>query len=116
MLRDNPFASATLRPAKQWPILGRIALLLGFWLFIGFALGTVLLLFPVRWWATLCRANGWAHSVESSGVAIIILVLVLVSFALANGAMKLFVRTDRPLVPSIFFSVVDRQIVTSVNP
>lgn len=98
MLRENPLARATPRPAKQWPILGRIGVLLGLWLFIGFALGTVFLLFPVRWWANLCRANGWAHSVESGGVAIIILVLVLVSFALANGAMKLFVRSDRPLV------------------
>lgn len=84
--------------AKPWSMFRRIALLLSFWLFIGFAMGTVLLLFPVRWWANLSRANGWEHSTESIGVAVIILTLVLLSFALAYRAMLAFVRSDRPLV------------------
>jgi len=98
--RVHEFSDSSDAPqrAKPWPVLRRIALLLSFWLFIGFAFGTVLLLFPVRWWVNLSRASGWAHSTESIGVAVIILALVLVSFALAYRAMLAFVRTDRPLV------------------
>ena len=96
-MRDISILSDTPRSVKQWSIVSRIALLLAFWLFIGFATGTLFLLFPVRWWATLCRENGWAQTTESSGVAIIILLLVLVSLALANGAMTAFSRAHSPL-------------------
>lgn len=101
MLRENPLMRPEPKPGKQWPIFGRLVVLAGFWLFIGFALGTVLLLYPVRWWATLSRAKGWAHGIESAGVVAIILLLVVLSFALAYWAMKWFVRTDRALVRAL---------------
>ncbi|MBI2212559.1 MAG: hypothetical protein HYU52_02845 [Acidobacteria bacterium] len=94
-MREISILSDSPRPEKRWSIWSRIVLLLGFWLFIGFAVGTVFLLFPVRWWATLCRDNAWTPATERSGVVLIILLLVLVSFAIANGAMTAFVRSHR---------------------
>ncbi|MFA6955121.1 MAG: hypothetical protein WC538_04530 [Thermoanaerobaculia bacterium] len=100
-MREISILSDDPRPPKKWSILSRIAILLGFWLFIGFGVGTVFLLYPVRWWATMCRQNGWPQGTESSGVALIIFLLVIVSFALANGAMTAFVRTERKLTRTL---------------
>lgn len=106
MLRDDPIARPAPSPEKQAPFLQRMFLLGGFWLFMGFALGTVLLLYPVRWWANLVRSSGWSHSVESGGVLVIILVLVVVSFALAFAAMKWFLRTGSIAVRTVLVLVV----------
>lgn len=105
-MRDISILSDTPVTGKKWSITARIALLLFFWLFIGFAVGTIFLLYPVRWWATMCRENAWAHTTESSGVAIIILTLVLVSFALANGAMTAFARTSSVVVRALLVVVI----------
>ncbi|MGK2855688.1 MAG: hypothetical protein ACSLFQ_00635 [Thermoanaerobaculia bacterium] len=104
-MREISILSDKPQHEKRWSIPARIALLLGFWLFIGFAVGTVFLLFPVRWWANLCRQNGWPHSAETSGVVLIIVALVLVSFALANGAMTAFVRSGRFLTRALLVIV-----------
>lgn len=106
MLRDNPLARPANLREKQAPILQRLFLLAGFWLCIGFALGTVLLLYPVRWWVNLVRSSGWAHSVESIGVVVIILILVIVSFALAYAAMKWFLRSTSLAIRIVLVLVV----------
>lgn len=101
MWRDNPLARSAPVPEKQWPLLGRLSVLAGFWLFIGFALGTVFLLGPVRWWASLCRAKNWAQGIENGGVLAIIVLLVLVSFLLSYGAMRAFARSKGILVRAL---------------
>lgn len=104
-MREISILSDSPRPEKKWSIWSRIVLLLGFWLFIGFAVGTLFLLYPVRWWATLCREQAWSHATERSGVVLIILLLVLVSFAIANGVMTAFVRSHRWLTRLLLIAV-----------
>lgn len=64
-----------------------------FWGLIGFALGTLILLGPVRWWASYCRERGFSEGFESGGVVTLILVLVAASFSLALWATTEWVRT-----------------------
>jgi protein tyrosine/serine phosphatase len=58
------------------------------WLFIGFALGTLLLLFPLRTWVNYVRENELSESVEKMGVVLMMLVLVIVSFIISYKLHK----------------------------
>lgn len=62
--------------------LSRYAVMLGLMLPVGFALGTLVLLGPVRWITSLLRNNGAPAIVESLSVISIILALVLVTAAI----------------------------------
>lgn len=53
------------------------------WLFTGFSLGTVLLLGPVRWIADLLSDTPVQHLLERALVVLIIVLLVVISFAIA---------------------------------
>jgi len=64
-----------------------------FWGLFGFALGTLVLLGPVRWWATLCRDRGFSEGFESGGVVFLILLLIATSMSLALWASTEWVRT-----------------------
>jgi protein tyrosine phosphatase (PTP) superfamily phosphohydrolase (DUF442 family) len=67
---------------------GTIARFLGYWLSIGFALGTLILLFPVRWWTSYCRAHSLAGTAESVGVIVMIIILAVVSGLVAFRAAR----------------------------
>lgn len=54
------------------------------WLCLGFSIGTIFLLFPVRWWVTITRQNTYAESVEKTGVILLIIILLVSSFWLSR--------------------------------
>ncbi len=58
------------------------------WLFNGFFLGTITLLFPVRWWATLARNQQWDTRFENVGVILLILLLIVVSFRVSRALFR----------------------------
>jgi protein tyrosine phosphatase (PTP) superfamily phosphohydrolase (DUF442 family) len=53
------------------------------WLFNGFAMGTVILLWPVRIWVNYVRDNNLPGYLEPAGVVVFIVVLVIASFRLS---------------------------------
>jgi protein tyrosine phosphatase (PTP) superfamily phosphohydrolase (DUF442 family) len=54
------------------------------WLCTGFTLGTLTLLWPVRWWVTFARANQYAAEWENAGVLLLIALLIGCSFWLSR--------------------------------
>ena len=58
------------------------------WLFTGFFLGTITLLFPVRWWATVARNEQWDSRFENLGVGILILLLIVLSFRMSRALFR----------------------------
>jgi len=63
----------------QWFMHSWLYLML-IWLFMGFALGTLTLLYPLRTWVTYARDNALSETAESIGVVVLMLILVIVSF------------------------------------
>lgn len=59
-------------------------LLLYYWAGIGFLLGTLTLMGPVRWTATYARAHGWPYAAEKAAVLFFIALLAAVSFLCAR--------------------------------
>ncbi|MDD5210550.1 MAG: hypothetical protein PHV36_14260 [Elusimicrobiales bacterium] len=59
-------------------------LLLYYWLCLGFFLGTLTLMGPVRWLANFSRANGWSDPGEKALVFLFIGILIVVSFLCAR--------------------------------
>jgi protein tyrosine phosphatase (PTP) superfamily phosphohydrolase (DUF442 family) len=55
------------------------------WLFTGFALGAAILLWPLRYWVNYIRDNHFPGIAENTGVIVLIVLLVLVSFRLSLG-------------------------------
>jgi len=53
------------------------------WLFMGFALGTLLLLFPLRTWVNYVRENELSESAEKMGVVLMMIMLVVISFIIS---------------------------------
>lgn len=62
----------------------KTTLLLVSWLFWGFALGTFILLVPLRKTVDMARNNGWSETVENLFVFIYIVILGIVSYLLAK--------------------------------
>jgi protein tyrosine phosphatase (PTP) superfamily phosphohydrolase (DUF442 family) len=83
----------------------KLGVFLFFWLCFGFAIGTVTLLYPVRWWATFCRERGFSSGFESGGVVTLIIILVAVSMSCALWASTTWVRT-RSIALKLFMPVV----------
>lgn len=62
--------------------------ILGFWLCWGFALGTALLLGPLRSVVNYARSYGWSERKEDMAVIVLVVLLVVVSFLLARFSAK----------------------------
>ncbi len=86
------------RERRSAPTIVKLFVLVYFWSLIGFALGTVTLLGPVRWWATFCRERAFSEGFESGGVVTLILILVAVSFSLSLWASTEWVRSPSILL------------------
>ena len=54
------------------------------WLCTGFTLGTLTLLWPVRWWVSFTRAHTYAAKWENMGVLFLIILLIGISFWLSR--------------------------------
>lgn len=68
------------------------------WLFIGFALGTLLLLFPLRTWVNYVRENELSESAEKLGVVLMMLVLVIVSFLISFKLHKWHLAKKKTII------------------
>ena len=75
---------------KKW---GLLLVLWGCW---GFALGTVLLLGPVRKTVDYARSQNWSETQEKLVVLCFILALAVVSFLLARWSSKTLMSADKP--------------------
>lgn len=62
----------------------RTSIFLASWLFWGFALGTFILLIPLRKTVDIARNNGWSETIENLFVFIYIVILGIVSYLLAR--------------------------------
>lgn len=76
---------------RVWNLL----LLVVHWLLIGFSLGTVTLIGPVRWITRFGRRLNWTQGTENAVVIGVILLLVLVSFAATRLLMRLMAQVSR---------------------
>ncbi len=65
------------------------------WLFMGFALGTLILLFPLRTWVNYVRENDLSNTTESIGVVVLMLILAVVSFIISWKIYQWHLRRDR---------------------
>jgi protein tyrosine phosphatase (PTP) superfamily phosphohydrolase (DUF442 family) len=68
------------------------------WLFTGFALGTLILLFPLRSWVNYVRDNDMSDTVEKGGVVVMMLLLAIVSFFISYRLYKWHVRKQKTLI------------------
>lgn len=71
--------ATSVKPKRKSATPASIAGFVFLWGFTGFALGTLVLMFPVRWWATTARESGLSDRVEKAGVLVFIVLLVVVS-------------------------------------
>ncbi|RYE27124.1 MAG: hypothetical protein EOP48_34675, partial [Sphingobacteriales bacterium] len=81
----------------QWTLISWPYLLL-IWLFTGFALGTLTLLFPLRSWVNYVRDNDLSSTAENMGVVMIMLVLAIVSFIISLKLYKWHLRKQKIFV------------------
>lgn len=58
------------------------------WLFTGFAIGTLILLFPLRAWVNYVRESDLSSTTENAGVVIMMLILAVVSFVISFRLFK----------------------------
>ncbi len=65
------------------------------WLFMGFALGTLLLLFPLRTWVNYVRENDLSETAEKMGVILMMLILVVVSFIISYKLYQWHLRRKK---------------------
>ncbi len=61
-----------------------IIMLLYYWLCLGFFIGTLILMGPVRWLANYSRAHDWSGSKEKALVFVFIGILIIISFICAR--------------------------------
>src|SRR5436305_9935738 len=54
--------------------------LVSIWLFTGFALGVLILLWPLRSWVNYIRDNNYSDTTEKAGVLVLIGLLIIISF------------------------------------
>lgn len=81
-----------------------LAYFLCIWIGNGFFLGTLMLLYPVRWWANLARNQHWDTRYETMGVLFLIFVLILVSYRISRALFRWQLTKQNGL--STFYSTV----------
>ncbi len=88
------------RRKKPWHyrLLHSYIFLLLIWVFTGFALGTIVLLYPLRWWVTYVRESELSSGIETVGVVGIMLMLAIASFILSWFLFKWHRRKRATLV------------------
>jgi len=68
------------------------------WLFTGFALGTVILLWPLRMWVNFVRDKNYSDNLEKSGVIILITLLIIISFRISLALFQWHVTNKKTFV------------------
>lgn len=73
------------------------------WLFTGFALGAVILLWPLRMWVNYIRDNNLSDTAEKAGVITLIALLIIISFRLSLGLFRWHVTRKKIIVTTLVF-------------
>ena len=68
------------------------------WLFTGFALGTVILLWPLRIWINYVRDHSYTDITEKIGVVVLIMLLIIISFRISLTLFKCHVTNKKIVV------------------
>lgn len=68
------------------------------WLFTGFALGTVILLWPLRMWVNFVRDNNLSDTTEKTGVMILVTLLIVISFRISLALFRWHVTNKKTFV------------------
>ncbi|MCY7422066.1 MAG: hypothetical protein LH478_10045 [Chitinophagaceae bacterium] len=74
----------------------KVVIFLLLWLFWGFAVGTLLLLGPVRWTVDKARFNSWSAMAENSIVYVYIGFLIIATFVIALYSVKFLSKGGKP--------------------
>ncbi|MCE3281935.1 MAG: hypothetical protein K0Q66_672 [Chitinophagaceae bacterium] len=75
------------------------------WIFTGFALGTLVLLFPVRAWVNHVRENNLSGAAEKVGVILMILVLAAVSFIISLRLFQWHLRKKKTRITAAAIAI-----------
>jgi protein tyrosine phosphatase (PTP) superfamily phosphohydrolase (DUF442 family) len=68
------------------------------WLFTGFALGAIILLWPLRIWVNYIRDNNYSHTAEKAGVVGLIGLLLIISFRISLALFQWHVTRKRIII------------------
>src|SRR5689334_18146270 len=71
------------------------------WLFTGFALGSLILLWPLRIWINYIRDNNYSATAETAGVLVLIGVLLIISFR-ASLALFHWHASRKKMIVTVF--------------
>src|SRR5689334_9029878 len=78
------------------------------WLLTGFALGALILLWPLRIWVNYARDNNYSDIAERAGVIVLIALLILVSFRISLALFRWHVTNKKAIttILSVTFPLV----------
>ena len=68
------------------------------WLFTGFALGALILLWPLRIWVNYARGNNYSNTTETVSVIILIALLIIVSFRISLTLFQWHVTNKKAII------------------
>ncbi|HVT03612.1 MAG TPA: hypothetical protein VHL58_09600 [Thermoanaerobaculia bacterium] len=113
-------AADEVAAAEESPLtVGFVFRFLFIWLCSGFAIGTLVLLGPVRWYTAMCRRLGWAIAVERVGVGAMIVLLVVGSAALSIRLTRSSAASGRHLrfgIPAAALLFAGAAYLVWINP
>src|SRR4051794_19856701 len=78
------------------------------WLLTGFALGALILLWPLRIWVNYTRDNNYSDTIERAGVIMLIVVLIIISFRISLALFRWHVTNKKVIITvlSITFPLI----------
>ena len=68
------------------------------WLFTGFALGALILLWPLRIWVNYARDNNYSNTTETVSVIILIALLIIVSFRISLTLFQWHITNKKTII------------------
>jgi hypothetical protein len=71
------------------------------WLFTGFALGTLILLWPLRIWINYIRGNNYSDATEKAGVLVLVGLLIIISFRLSLVLFQWHVSCKKMIITGL---------------
>jgi len=72
--------------------------LVSIWLFTGFALGALILLWPLRIWVNYIRDNNYSDTAEKAGVVVLMGLLIIISFRISLGLFRWHASRKRIII------------------
>src|SRR3954469_19369132 len=75
------------------------------WLLTGFALGALILLWPLRIWVDYTRDNNYSDTVERAGVIILIVMLLIISFRISLILFRWHVTNKKMVITVLSLTI-----------